>query len=272
MKRFLLIPAFAATLSALPAEAAQPGFGAWGGSEQARVRLLAAGVGEDGQLSGGIEIRLQPGWWTYWRTPGAAGIPPVVDFDGSGNLGDVSVSYPLPQRHDDGYGVSNVYTDGVLLPFEATVPDPSAPVELRLALDLGVCNEVCIPEHVEATLTLEPGVLDRVAAATLAGARAQVPGPPEPGRLAVASARRNGGSDTHPVFDVSVTAPDDATVFVEGPVDWFAGVPERILKGGSVVYRVTFDRIGARTPIDGATLRVTLAAGGKAVEQTVPVE
>jgi DsbC/DsbD-like thiol-disulfide interchange protein len=272
MTRFLLIPALAVVTFSVPLQAAQPGFGTWSGSEQARVRLIATGVGEDGELLGGIEIMLQPGWWTYWRSPGAAGIPPMIDFEGSENLGDVNVSFPLPERHDDGYGVSNVYVDGVLLPFKAEVPDPSAPVALKLSLDLGVCSEVCIPENVEATLTIPPGVHDRVAAATLAGARAQVPGPPVPGTLAVDSARRNGGSEERPVFDLGVTAPEDAMVFVEGPADWFAGVPERIGEGSSVIYRTTFDRIGAKTPIEGAQLRVTLAAHGKAVEQTVPID
>ena len=48
------------------------GFGAWVDGEQARVRLIAAGVGPDGRLEAGIEIKLAPGWKTYWRSPGAA--------------------------------------------------------------------------------------------------------------------------------------------------------------------------------------------------------
>jgi DsbC/DsbD-like thiol-disulfide interchange protein len=269
--RFALLPLLL-VLGAPPATAAQPGFGAWSGSEQAKVRLIAAGIGEDGKLAAGIELLLQPGWWTYWRTPGAAGIPPTIDFSRSGNTGAYSVSFPLPSRHDDGYGASNVYEGGVLLPVVVDVPDPGAPVELRLSLDLGVCREVCIPEHVEAALTIQPGMRDRVAAATLAGARAQVPGPPEPGVLDVISARRNGGGDKRPVFDIAVIAPGDVEVFVEGPVDWFPGVPERVTGANETTYRVAFDRIGAKSPIDGASLRVTLAADGKAVEATVPIE
>lgn len=268
--RLVLFPLFA-SLGLMPAAAAQPGFGAWSGSEQAQVRLIAAGIGDDGKLAAGIEIMLEPGWWTYWRTPGAAGIPPVIDFTGSENAGAVAVSYPLPERHDDGYGVSNVYEGGVLLPIRIDVPDPAAPVELRLSLDLGVCREVCIPEHIEATLTVEPGMRDRVAGATLAGARAQVPGPPKPGALEVTGARRNGGDDKRPVFDIDIVAPEDVEVFVEGPADWFPGVPERV-DAGAPIFRVTFDRLGAKSPIEGASLRVTLAADGNAVEATVPIE
>jgi DsbC/DsbD-like thiol-disulfide interchange protein len=272
------IPALASALlilATLPASAGPPGFGAWNSGAEAQVRLIAAGIGEDGKLHGGIEIMLEPGWWTYWRTPGAAGLPPAIDFGASENLGAVTVSFPLPERHDDGYGATNIYPDGVLLPFSAEVPDAGAPVRLNLSLDLGVCREVCVPDHVEAVLDLEPGAASRIAAATLAGARARVPGPPVPGVMEVAGARRTGGDDKHPVFDIAVTAPDDAELFVEGPDDWFAGVPERVpgrVQGDPVVYRVAVDRIGARSPIAGQSLRVTLAADGKAVEQVVPID
>lgn len=272
MLRFTPMPLLLVAALTLPADAAQPGFGPWSNGAEARVRLVAAGVGEDGRLAGGIEIMLDPGWWTYWRTPGAAGIPPVIDLSASKNLGPVEVSFPLPQRHDDGYGVSNVYEGGVLLPFTAEVADPSAPVELRLSLDLGVCEKVCIPEHVEATLTLPPGTHDRVAAATLAGSRAQVPGPPEPGILDVGTARRNGGTEKRPVFDIAVTAPENVEVFVEGPADWSPGMPERVAGMGETTFRVVFDRLGAKSPIDGANLRVTLAADGRAVERVVPID
>ncbi|HET7716702.1 MAG TPA: protein-disulfide reductase DsbD domain-containing protein [Bauldia sp.] len=268
--QFLL--ALLLSLGAWPASAAQPGFGAWSEGAEARVRLISGGIGEDGRLLAGIEIMLSPGWWTYWRTPGASGIPPRFDFAGSKNLGAVEVSFPLPERHEDGYGASNVYEGGVLLPLSADVPDPSAPTELRLSIDLGVCEEVCVPDHVEATLIIPPGMKDRVAAATLAGARAQVPGPPEPGALMVEQAWRSGGSDKRPEFDITVTAPEDAAIFVEGPADWFPGAPKRITDAAVPTYRVAFDRIGARTPIEGASLRVTLAANGRAIEQIVPIE
>jgi len=273
MTRLLLAPlVLVAMLLPRPADAAPPGFGSWSGGNGAEVRLITGGIGEDGRLRGGIEIMLDPGWWTYWRTPGAAGLPPVIDFGASGNLGPVTVSFPLPERHDDGYGATNVYPGGVILPFSAEVPDPSAPVELKLGLDIGICQKVCIPEHVEAALSVPPGLRSAVAGATLAGAVARVPGPPIPGVLSVDAVRRSGGDDTHPVFEIAVTAPPDATMFVEGPPDWFAGVPERIEGAAEARYRVAIDRVGATSPIAGARLHVTLAAGGKAIEQTVPID
>ena len=272
MKRLAATLALATIALQGPAAAAPAGFGPWGEGASAKVRLVAGGIGDDGKLHGGIEIMLEPGWWTYWRTPGAAGLPPVIDFSGSDNLGAVTVRYPLPERHDDGYGATNVYPDGVLLPFTADVPDAGGPVDLKLALDIGVCQEVCIPEHVTAELSVPAGLKSPLAGATLAGAIARVPGPPVPGVLAVESVRRSGGDDTHPEFEIAVTAPKDTEMFVEGPPDWFAGVPEPVAGSSPPTYRVTIDRIGSKHPIAGESLRVTLAADGKAVEQSVPID
>ena len=39
----------------------------------------------------GVEIKLKPGWKTYWRYPGDSGVPPVLDFSESQNVKSVTV-------------------------------------------------------------------------------------------------------------------------------------------------------------------------------------
>jgi len=261
-------------LAALVAPAAA-GIGAWATGDKARVRLIFAGVDASGRLEGGIEIELAPGWKTYWRSPGGAGIAPQVDFSASTNVKDVAISYPVPHRYDDGYAVTNVYEGRAILPLAIATGDATAPVDLRLSLDIGVCEEVCIPEHFDAELAVMPGDDDPAAAAALAEVREQLPGPPEPGVLGVESFARSGGSDEKPVFDFTLDVPDakDTEIFVEGPADWYAGVPELVSGDkGRATYQVTFDRLGADTPIDGAKVTVTIVAADRAVEQTVGLD
>ena len=132
--------------------------GAWQGEGNAQVRLIAAGIGDDGQLEAGLEISLQPGWKTYWRTPGDAGVAPLFDFAASSNIdGPVKVEFPVPHRVDDGYAVSNVYEGYVVLPVSAKVSDPESATTLALSLDIGVCAEICIPEHYDLSLEVAPG-------------------------------------------------------------------------------------------------------------------
>ena len=55
-------------------------------------------------LRAGIEIKLQPGWKTYWRYPGDSGVPPRFDFSGSENLKTAKVLYPAPHLFTDEAG------------------------------------------------------------------------------------------------------------------------------------------------------------------------
>jgi suppressor for copper-sensitivity B len=258
---------------------ATPGFAAvgdWAEGTNVRVRLIAAGVGPAGSLAAALEIELADGWKTYWRTPGDAGFAPLIDMSASSNIGPVEVSYPVPHRVDDGYFTSNVYEDRVVFPLSGIVTDPHSAVGLSLKLDLGVCAEVCIPEHLETTLTVAPGEKDASVLEIISAAASAVPGEPEPGVFSVASVWRNGGPDSRPVFDFKAVTPEaaeQATVFVEGPPDWAPAPPSLVGKSeGGAVYRVEFSRLGATTPIAGAPFRVTIVSGDRAIEQTLNLD
>src|SRR4029077_1413105 len=72
----------------------------WDGDARSAVRLIAGSFrqGDAAPLRAGVEIRVKPGWHTYWRYPGAAGVPPRFDFAGSQNVKTVDVLWPAPQR------------------------------------------------------------------------------------------------------------------------------------------------------------------------------
>jgi DsbC/DsbD-like thiol-disulfide interchange protein len=250
--------------------------GDWAGDGNAKVRLVAAGVDGAGRLAAGIEIVLEPGWKTYWRTPGDAGVAPIIDSTASSNLfAPVDVAFPVPHRLDDGYAVTNVYEDRVVFPLSARVVDPASATMLVVALDIGVCAEICIPEHYDLTLTVAPDESDTVAEAILAEARTTLAGAPEPGKFAVNRVVRAGGTDKRPVFAFDVAAPDvaNAEVFVEGPVDWYPAPPGLVSTEGNVAtYNVEFSRLGAKTPLGGNTFRVTVVSVGRAVEDSVTLD
>src|SRR5260221_11308165 len=96
---------FAATLSVacaaieVRAEDSSP----WQRDTHSAIRLLA-GSRSGAVLLGGIAIQLQPGWPTYWRTPGDSGVPPRFDFSKSDNVEAVTVLWPAPTKFDDGGG------------------------------------------------------------------------------------------------------------------------------------------------------------------------
>jgi DsbC/DsbD-like thiol-disulfide interchange protein len=251
--------------------AAEAAVGEWVTGQRAEVRLLASGVGPDGRLSAGVEVALPDGWTTYWRNPGDAGIPPVFDFRASKNVGATEIRYPVPTRQDDGADtVTNVYSGGVVFPLAVAIPDPAKPADLALTLHLGVCKEICVPEDVTVTLTVPSGENDAAAEKEIAAANARVPGPAQPGMFALDSVVQVGGTDRRPIFRFTGTVPDaeNAVLFVEGPDDWAPYTPE-FEPGDKPAWDVEFSRTGAKTPIAGATFRVTIQSGKDAIDQTL---
>jgi DsbC/DsbD-like thiol-disulfide interchange protein len=124
---------------------------------------------ESGGHLAGVELQLAPEWKTYWRAPGDAGIPPRFDWSGSDNLKAVHVHWPSPSVFlTNGY-LTIGYTGDVVLPIEVVPLDPSKPVHLRAAMELGVCRDICMPAFVDLeTDMLPPGAPDPAIAAALA--------------------------------------------------------------------------------------------------------
>jgi DsbC/DsbD-like thiol-disulfide interchange protein len=83
------------TLLGTPAYAADAS--PWVDDLSSSLRLIAgSNKADDGSLRAGIEIKLKPGWHTYWRYPGDSGVPPRFSFHGSDNVAAVKVLYPAP--------------------------------------------------------------------------------------------------------------------------------------------------------------------------------
>ena len=266
----LLIATVACPAATLSANAA---VGDWVAADHMQLRLVATPSG-DGRLEGVIEIALDPGWHTYWRSPGDAGIGPRFDFAGSENLGEVAVRFPAPERYDDGFSTSNVYHNAVSLPFEAAMPEASRAVSLQFAADLGVCEKICLPVRVTAALDVPAGSPDPEAAALVSAARAALPGPAESGVFAVETVSRVGGTDAVPEYEVTVSTPriEGTELFVEPPAHWYPSPPTLAgTKDGKALFRFTADCATAKGSPADAAFRFTIVIEGRAVEQIVPL-
>jgi DsbC/DsbD-like thiol-disulfide interchange protein len=229
-----------------------------------QVRLLSGGSLE-GQRLAGLEIVLDDGFKTYWRTPGDSGLPPRFDWSGSVNVAGVEVKWPAPVRAEDAGGVAYAYHDKVLLPLLVKRQDPGKPAKLALAVDYGICKDICIPAHAEVSVAL-----DGKGAQTeeLKEALAALPRP-QPlsaaGDLSVLAVTPVAAD--RPAFSVSVRAPAGSTpsLFAEGPEDWFLSTTPPGPDGKFTV--AVEDRPkGAGGPIP---VRLTLVAGGTSVETDV---
>src|SRR3954469_11942572 len=122
----------------------------WQRDAHSAVRLLA-GSRSGAVLLGGIAIQLQPGWKTYWRTPGDSGVPPRFDFSKSDNVEAVTVLWPAPLKFDDGAGGYSLgYHNTVVLPLRIVLKSADKPVTLRADIGYAVCAKLCIPVEANA--------------------------------------------------------------------------------------------------------------------------
>jgi DsbC/DsbD-like thiol-disulfide interchange protein len=156
-----------ATLAALaPPLAAEPL------PDMVQAELLSGWRTEDGTHMSALRLTLAPGWKTYWRVPGSSGIPPLFDWQGSRNLSSVAVSWPVPDVFDLN-GVRTIgYANVVTIPIAFTPATPGSPIAVSGQIDIGVCEEVCVPMTLSVKAALSEGAAstDPVIAAALADA------------------------------------------------------------------------------------------------------
>ena len=98
-----------------------------------------------------LHLRMSPGWHTYWRIPGEAGIAPRFDWGRSQNVAAIAPIWPHPEIFDQNGYRSYGYEDELILPLEITPSDPSRPMALMGDLSIGVCNETCVPADLSVT-------------------------------------------------------------------------------------------------------------------------
>jgi DsbC/DsbD-like thiol-disulfide interchange protein len=276
----------------------------WDAQAHSATRLIAGGISKSRDaafLRAGIEIKLEPGWKTYWRDPGDSGAPPNFDFSGSENVKAVNVLWPAPQRFPDGAGGNSIgYADHLILPLHVVAADAARPTALRVKLDYDICANVCIPVQAELSLPLAG---DGAEEATIERAEVRVPrrvalGParhaeamqsrdqsaagmssdnpmPQGDALAVLAVHRQPG-DAHDRVLVDVAAPAGAAIdlFVEGPTpDWSLPLPEQTGANGAI-RQFVFDLEGLPpdAKADGAALRLTAVTSDDAIEVTTHLD
>jgi DsbC/DsbD-like thiol-disulfide interchange protein len=249
---------------------------AWDKEPHAEARLIAGTtikMADASFLRAAVEIKLDPGWKTYWRQPGDSGVPPTFDFSSSQNVNSVKVLWPAPERFPDGAGGNSIgYVGRIVLPLRISPQDAAKPSTVRLKLDYAICGNLCVPA--EATLELALNG-DGAEETTIEKADLRVPRPAALGAgqdLSIRSVHRQPGGE-HDRVVVEVAAPKAAEVglFVEGPTpDWSLPLPEQSGVDGDL-HRFTFDLDGMPTgaQAQGATLIFTAVTNDDAIE--VPV-
>lgn len=257
--------------AALAPSSASAAVGEWFRTTGVEIRLVGT-PDTNGVLVAALEFRLDPGWKTYWRSPGPAGLPPVFNTTASWNLGAIHVGYPPPHRFNDGYSTTNVYEGRVILPITLIAGVAGAPVNLSIAADIGVCDVVCVPVHFDAGVIILPGRVDLEALALVNEGRALLPTGPVANQFEVTSFQLVGTTGRNVVVTATVLLPQafGAELFVEGPTDWIAQEAVQVGRIGNLAtFTFNLSRPGTEDPITGVPIRLTAVSAGQSIEQWI---
>jgi DsbC/DsbD-like thiol-disulfide interchange protein len=114
--------------------------------------------------------RIQPGWHTYWINPGDAGQATKLSWTLPAGYRVSEVQWPVPQVFRSGPLVTYGYEGKAVLLQNVQAPDRlgSKPVQLSVEAQWLACQDICIPEHGVAQVTVrqEPLAVRRAPAAS----------------------------------------------------------------------------------------------------------
>ncbi len=237
----------------------------WVASNSSKVRLVSGTVelDETPTLIAGVQLRMDPGWKTYWRNPGDSGVPPNFDWAGSKNLKHAELLYPAPHSFADASGTAIGYEDEVVFPVKLTPEREGEPIELKLGVSYGLCKNLCVPNDVSLELPLSPEI-GKGDAALIESFLARVPKPGKEGLLPEVSGVAAKLDADPPELLVDAVFPPGATstgLFIDGG-DVFIPVSKPLgpLDGGIQRFAITFATPAEASAVKGKSLAMTLVS------------
>ncbi|HFF1656056.1 TPA: protein-disulfide reductase DsbD family protein [Providencia rettgeri] len=139
----ILFALFSGSLQAADTGWLQPAKTGWMSDNtpmHAQVRLLSSTQQDDGKIDILLDVKLDDGWKTYWRSPGEGGVAPEIVW--STPVDTIDWQWPAPGRFD----VAGVSTQGYMgdIIFPITVSSKDKLDKLTGVLTLSTCSNVCI--------------------------------------------------------------------------------------------------------------------------------
>jgi len=228
-----------------------------------KVSLISGGQ-EQGVWQAGVLVELEPGWKTYWRMPGDAGIPPQFDWTGSDISAAIEVGFPVPSRFNDAGGETIGYHDRVVFPVSVKPKAPGEAVNLKLAMFFAVCEEVCIPATAKTNLLLGASAANP----ELIAWQKRLPRPAAAGEVPFITALRFETRGNKPALVVNLKG-QARDIFVESETSAYFEKPQFDSATGEAWLPIANLKDTAK--LRGVPLKLTLSTGDSGIEQTLVI-
>ncbi|GGX53457.1 hypothetical protein GCM10007385_21900 [Tateyamaria omphalii] len=222
----------------------------------------------DGRRLAAVRLVLAPGWKTYWRAPGDAGIPPHFDWSRARNISAVGLNWPTPDVHVQNGMRSIGYTEQVVIPIHITPAKPGKPIRLRTKLSMGVCSDVCIPHEVSIDALLDSPDLSPTPA--IVAALADMPYSADEAEVQSATCRlrpTEHGMQIEARIDLPHTGGTEVAVIEPGIPGVWVSEPATTRSGNTIVaVSEMVHAEGGAFAIDRSNVRITILGGNYAVD------
>ncbi len=147
------------------------GIAAHAAHTQARLILSADTARPGDTVLAGVDLKMEPGWHTYWKNPGTAGYATKIEWQLPPGVTAGDIQWPLPEKLPPIEVTTYGYDDEVVLLVPLTLGTnlPPGPLDLKAKVSWLECKEACIPGSgdVEATLNIGDETTPSADAATI---------------------------------------------------------------------------------------------------------
>jgi DsbC/DsbD-like thiol-disulfide interchange protein len=234
-------------------------------SDLARLEVLPGWRTGEGRHMAGLRITLAPGWKTYWRAPGAAGLAPLFDLGASQGVAAAEPRWPVPEVFHFNGMRSIGYHDAVTIPLDLTLAGPG-PARLAGEIEIGVCDDICVPVRLPFVVDLPAeGRRDPLIAAALVDR--PLTGEEAGARASCAMAPEGKGLEITVRLSLPALGPDEAVVIESSDPGLWVSEAVAARDGGTLVATAeALARDGGPAAVDRSGLRITVLAEGRAVD------
>ena len=133
---------------------------------QVKLFLSADTVKPGDIILAGVDLKMEPGWHTYWKNPGDAGSPTKIQWQLPPGISAGEIQWPLPKKLPPAEVTTYGYEDEVMLivPLTLTTNLSAGPIDLKANVSWLECKEVCIPAKMDVQATLNIGSEPKISA------------------------------------------------------------------------------------------------------------
>jgi len=126
---------------------------------QTRLVLSATAARPGDTIMAGLELRMEPGWHTYWKNPGASGMATKIAWQLPPGVTAGEIQWPLPDKLPEADLTTYVYQGEVMLlvPLKLAPDLKPGALELKAKASWLECEQICVPGSANLTARIVIG-------------------------------------------------------------------------------------------------------------------